>query len=158
MNNNYRQTIYKSIFMSSVSIYLNFAKETEEAFLFYETVFGTKISEINRFGEMPPQEGAPAIPDEVKNLVMHASMPIVGGHVLMSSDAPESFGFELNKGNNMHIMLNTESREETKRIFDVLKQGGVVGQELQDTFWGAYYGSLTDKFGIQWMFNCIEKK
>jgi uncharacterized glyoxalase superfamily protein PhnB len=71
----------------------------------------------------------------------------------MATDAAESMGFKLTQGNNMHIMLEPESREETKRIFDVLSSGGQITQPLQDMFWGAYYGSCTDKFGINWMVN-----
>ena len=71
----------------------------------------------------------------------------------MGSDAPEGFGFRVNKGNNVHIMLSPDSKEETQRLFKALSEGGTVEMELADTFWNAYYGSCKDKFGIQWMFN-----
>jgi PhnB protein len=143
--------------MSKVSIYLNFQKETEAAIRFYETVFGTKNKGIMRFGETPPVEGTPALPEEVKNLVMHTELPIYEGYTLMASDAPVQFGFKVNQGNNVYIMVQPDTREETKKFFNALKEGGVVEQELQDMFWGDYYGSVKDKFGVQWMFNCIEK-
>jgi PhnB protein len=88
---------------------------------------------------------------------MHIQLPIVGGHLLMGTDAPESMGFHLNKGDNVHIMLDLDTRDETKRLFKALSKGGKITTELADMFWGAYYGSCTDKFGIQWMFNCNEK-
>jgi len=88
---------------------------------------------------------------------MHVALPILGGHLLMGTDAPESMGFRVNFGNNVYISLHPDTREETKRLFDSLSEGGKVEMELQDMFWGDYYGSLRDKFGVQWMFICAEK-
>lgn len=144
--------------MASTSTYLNFARNTEEAFNFYKSVFGTAFNgPIARFGEIPPQEGMPPLPDADKNLVVHIELPIVGGHKLMGTDAPESMGFKVNFGNNVHISLHPDTREETKKLFDKLSAGGTVTMELQDMFWGDYFGSCTDKFGVQWMVNCSAK-
>jgi len=144
--------------MASTSTYLNFVRNTEEAFNFYKSVFGTEFNgPIARFGEIPPQEGMPPLPDADKNLVMHIELPIVGGHKLMGTDAPESMGFKVNFGNNVHINLQPDTREETKRLFEKLSGGGKVTMELQDMFWGDYFGSCTDKYGVQWMVNCSAK-
>lgn len=145
--------------MARTSTYLNFPRNTEEAFNFYKSVFGGEFSGggVARFGDFPPPAGAPQLAEEDKNLIMHIELPIVGGHVLMGTDAPESMGFKVNKGNNVYIMLETDTRAETEQLFKALSNGGKVEMELQDMFWGAYYGSLTDKFGIQWMFNCNGK-
>jgi PhnB protein len=145
--------------MSSVSTYLNFPRQTEEAFNFYKSVFGTQFDGqgIMRFKDIPSQEGMPPIPEEDLNLVMHVSLPILNGHLLMGTDAPESMGFKVNMGNNVYINLQADTREETRRLFKALSEGGKVEQELQDMFWGDYYGSCKDKFGVQWMFNCAEK-
>ena len=145
--------------MSSVSTYLNFPRNTEEAFHFYKSVFGGEFEGgIHRFGEVPPQEGQPPMPEADKSLVMHVALPIFGGaHVLMGTDAPESLGFKVNFGNNIYINLEPDTRAETKRLFDALSAGGKVEMELQDMFWGDYFGSCTDQFGVQWMFNCREK-
>jgi PhnB protein len=142
--------------MATVSTYLNFPDHTEEAFNFYKSVFGTEFrgSGIMRFKDIPPIEGTPPLPGTVLNLVMHVELPILGGHILMGTDAPEAMGFTVNKGNNVYIMLQPDTREETKRLFDALSEGGIVEQELQDMFWGDYYGTCKDKFGIEWMFNC----
>jgi len=141
--------------MAKVSTYLNFANQTEEAFIFYKKVFGTEFSSpVSRFGDMPPQEGMPPMSDQDKNLVMHVELPILGGHLLMGTDAPESMGFKMNYGNNIYISLTPDTREETKRLFEALAEGGKVTQDLQDMFWGDYFGSCTDQFGVQWMFNC----
>lgn len=140
--------------MARVSTYLNFPRNTEAAFTFYQSVFGGEfLGGIHRFGEIPPSEGFPPLPDADKNLVMHIALKTLGDHVLMGTDAPESMGFKVNMGNNVYINLETDSREETERLFKALSAGGVIEQELQDVFWGAYFGSCTDKFGVRWMFN-----
>lgn len=144
--------------MASTSTYLNFVRNTEDAFNFYKSVFGTEFNgAIARFGEIPLQEGMPPIPDADKDLVMHIELPIVGGHKLMGTDAPESMGFKVNFGNNVHINLQPDTRGETKRLFEKLSAGGNVTMELQDMFWGDYFGSCTDKFGVNWMVNCSAK-
>lgn len=145
--------------MANVGTYLNFPDNTEEVFNFYRSVFGGDFTGgISRFGDAPPQEGQPPLSGELKNKVMHVALPILGGaHVLMGSDAPKEFGFTVNFGNNVYISLSPDTREETKRLFDALSKGGNVTMELQDMFWGAYYGSCTDKYGVQWMLNCEQK-
>jgi PhnB protein len=93
------------------------------------------------------------LPEEDKNLVMHMALPILNGHLLMGTDAPESMGFKVDFGNNVYISLHTDSREETDHLFKALSEGGKVEQELQEMFWGDYYGSLTDRYGVHWMLN-----
>lgn len=100
----------------------------------------------------------PPLSEEDKNLVMHVCLPILGGHKLMGTDAPASMGFSVVPGNNVHISLHPDTREEADRIFNGLSQGGAIDMPLQDMFWGAYYGSLTDKFGTKWMVNCEASK
>jgi PhnB protein len=145
--------------MARTSTYLNFNRNTEEAFLFYKEVFKTDfIGEIKRMGEVPPQDGQPPLSDEDKNLVMNVSLPILDGHLLMGTDAPESMGFKVKFGNNIYISLEPDTKEETERLFQLLSADGKIETDLQDMFWGAYYGSCTDKFGVQWMFNFSYKK
>ena len=144
--------------MAKVSTYLNFQRNTEEVFNFYKSVFGGEFAgNISRFSDIPPSDKMPPVKDADKNLVMHIALPILGGHTLMGTDAPESMGFKLNFGNNVYISLEPDTRKETKRLFDALSSGGKVEMELQDMFWGDYYGSCKDKYGVQWMFNCAEK-
>jgi PhnB protein len=145
--------------MARVNTYLNFPRNTEEAFNFYKTVFGGDFGGmgIARFKDIPAQEGMPPLAESDKNLIMHIELSITGGHVLMGTDAPESMGFHVNAGNNVHISLEPDTRAETKRLFDALSAGGKITMNLQDMFWGAYYGSVTDKYGIQWMVNCMAK-
>jgi PhnB protein len=145
--------------MARVNTYLNFPRNTEEAFNFYKSIFGGEFSGggIGRFKDIPPSDGMPPIPDEDKNLIMHIELPILGSHILMGTDAPESMGFNVNYGNNVHISLEPDTRAETKKIFEALSAGGKVTMQLQEMFWGAFFGSCTDKFGVRWMFNCTEK-
>lgn len=146
--------------MASVSTYLNFNGNTEEAFNFYKSVFGTEFQGegIMRMGDVPPQEGQPPLPEEEKNLVMHVMLPILNGHQLMGTDCTGSMGLNLKFGNNMYINLEPDTRAETDRLFKALSEGGKIETPLQDMFWGDYFGSLTDKFGVQWMFNCAGKE
>lgn len=140
-----------------VCTYLNFPGNTEEAFLFYRSVFKTEFTTggIKRFGELPASADQPPIADTVKNMVLHVELPITANHMLMGTDAPKEMGFTVTQGNNMHISLEPVSRAEAKRIFDALSAGGTISMPLQDMFWGAYFGSFTDKYGINWMINCL---
>ncbi len=148
----------KSNNMARVSTYLNFPGNTEEAFTFYKKVFKSEfINGIKRFGDLPADPNQPPIAEEVKKMVLHIELPILGGHILMGTDAPKEFGFTVTTGNNMHIQIEPDSREEAKRIFDELSEGGKIEQPIQDMFWGAYYGSFQDKFGINWMINYQQK-
>jgi PhnB protein len=142
--------------MARVSTYLNFERNTEEAFTFYKSVFGTEFEgEISRFGEAPEDPNRP-LAEEDKNLVMNVVLPILGGHVIMGTDAPESMGFTVKFGNNVYVNLEPDTREETDKLFAALSDGAEIEMPLQVMFWGDYFGSLTDKFGVRWMFNCSE--
>jgi PhnB protein len=144
--------------MARVSTYLNFPRSTEQAFNFYKSVFGTNfVGPIARFKDIPPQPDQPPLPEADKDLVMHIALPILGGHVLMGTDAPESMGFTVRPGNNVYINLEPDSRRDTDRLFAALSGGGKVEMPLQEMFWGDYFGSLVDRFGIHWMLNCSSK-
>lgn len=138
-----------------VTTYLNFPGKTEEAFLFYKEIFNGEFTGVGlrRFGDVELPDGHPPMSNEDKKLIIHAELTIMAGHVLMATDSPESMGFKLEQGNNMHINLEPDSRKETKRLFDALSSGGNITMPLQDMFWGAYFGTVTDKYGINWMLN-----
>jgi PhnB protein len=136
--------------MVTLNPYLNFPGNTEEAFNFYKSVFGGEFITLQRFKDTPEGDRASA---EDKDKIMHVSLPIGKGNILMATDAVDSMGHKLIPGNNFYLSLNTESEEETKKIFNTLSAGGKVTMPLDKTFWGAYFGMLTDKFGVQWMVN-----
>jgi PhnB protein len=143
--------------MAQVSTYLNFAGKTEEAFVFYRGAFGTEFKgPIMRMGEAPSAPGDPPLSPAEKNLVMHVELPITGGHVLMGTDTLASRGHTLTVGSNVNIMLQPDTRAEANRLFDALASGGNVTMPLQEMFWGDYFGSLTDRFGVQWMVNVAQ--
>ena len=145
--------------MAKTHTYLNFENQTEEAFNFYKSVFGGEfVGKVYRFKDTPPQAGQPPLSDADGNLIMHIELEILGGHHLMGTDAPESMGFKITMGNNYHISLEPDTREEGKRLFEALSAGGTVKMPLADMFWGAYYGDFVDKFGVQWMINVPAKK
>lgn len=145
--------------MARTSTYLNFMGQTEEAFEFYASVFGTKPdAPIARMGDVPPGPGMPELTEKEKRYVMHVALPILGGHVLMGTDALESMGHSVTFGTNISLNLQPDTRKETEQLFARLSEGGKVEMPLQDMFWGDYFGHLTDKFGVKWMFNCTEKK
>ena len=134
-----------------LSIYLNFNGNCREAFDFYRTVFGGEFAVLETFRNMPP--GEISMQEEELDKVMHVSYPI-GSSVLMGSDVPSGFGPPHVSGNNFSVSVSPESREEANRIFGALSEGGNVTMELQDMFWGSYFGSCTDRFGVNWQVNC----
>lgn len=145
--------------MASVSTYLNFMGNTEEAFAFYKSVFGTEyVGPINRMGDAPPMPGAPPMLESEKQLIMHMALPILAGHVIHGTDTLESMGHKLVVGNNFTLNLAPDTRAETDALFAKLSEGGKAEVPLMDMFWGSYFGLCVDKFGVRWMFNCEEKK
>lgn len=140
--------------MASVSTYLNFAGNTEEAFRFYAEVFGTELTPIFRFGDMPTADGMPEPPEHLKRLVINIGLPITAGHMLMGTDAIEGMGGPIRGGNDIHICIDPDSRAEAERLFAALSAGGEVTMPLAEQFWGDYYAAFTDKFGKHWMINC----
>lgn len=137
--------------MATVNTYLTFNGNCEEAFNFYKSVFGGDFAYIGRFGEMPEGDGY-SVPEADKNKIMHVGLPI-GNTILMGSDTGGDWAAKLIEGNNFSVSVNTESKEEADRIFNGLAAEGQITMPMENTFWGAYFGMLTDKFGIQWMVN-----
>ena len=142
--------------MILVNPYLNFAGNSEEAFTFYKSVFGGEFSALQRFKDTP--EGPSNLPPGDKEKLMHVSLPLGKTNTLMATDTLESIGQKLVVGNNIHLAVEAESKEEAQKIFNGLSAGGTVSLPLQNTFWGAYFGMLKDKFGIHWMVSHTPKK
>ncbi len=142
--------------MAKVSIYLNFKGNCEEAFNHYKSVFGTEFSSpIYRMGDIPMPEGAPQIPENEKNAVMHVALPILGGTQIMGTDMLESMGHQLIIGNNTTIQMEFDTKEDADRVYNLLAEGGSESVTPHDEFWG-YWGVCLDKFGIRWMFNVMK--
>ncbi len=139
--------------MTTVNVYLTFKGNCLEAFNFYKSVFGGEFPYVGKFGEMPEGEGMKNIPDSEKDKIMHISLPVSKETTIMGSDSSEAFGQSTVVGNNFSISINTDSKEEADRFFSGLSAGGKVTMPMNKTFWGAYFGMFTDKFGINWMIN-----
>ena len=137
--------------MTKLHSYLNFAGNAQEAFDFYKSVFGGEFSSVVRFKDFP-MEGV-TIPTEDEAKIMHIALPIGQDNVLMASDVLESFGQRLVPGNNVYVSVHPDSREEADRVFSALSEGAEIEMPIADQVWGDYYGSLKDKFGVQWMVN-----
>ena len=136
--------------MATFNPYLNFPGTTEEAFNFYKSVLGGEFLTVQRFKDT---SHSGKLPSDAGDKIMHIALPIGNGNVLMATDALASMGFSLIEGNNFYICINPDSKEDAERIFNGLSEGGKIEMPLQDMFWGAYYGSFKDKFGVGWMIN-----
>lgn len=136
--------------MATFNPYLNFPGHTEAAFELYKSVFGGEFVTLQRFKDTPVADRVPA---GEKEKIMHVSLPIGKGNILMGTDALESMGHRVTFGNNFCISIEADSKEQAKRYFDGLSVGGKIEHPLKDEFWGAYFGILTDKFGTRWMIN-----
>jgi PhnB protein len=134
--------------MATINPYLNFMGNTEETMNFYKSVFGGEFTIFQKFKDVP---GGDKMSDSDQEKIMHISLPIGKGNVLMATDALESMGPALNVGNNFHLSISAESEKKADKLFNALAEGGQVKLAMNKAFWGAYFGMLTDQFGIQWM-------
>lgn len=143
--------------MKAVSIYLNFAGNTEGAFSFYKSIFGGEyMGGIMRFRDFPPMEGMddmPPLKEEEKDLVGHVSLPLTDQVTLMGTDATSNMPEKLIIGNNIQITLETDSAIEAVSLFGKLSESGRVVMPLNEMPWAEKYGACIDKFGIHWQVN-----
>ena len=137
-----------------VNPYLNFDGQAEEAFQFYRSVFGGEWSALMKMSEAPNSE---KLPKEIQDRILHISLPIGNDTVLMGSDVIEGMGAPFKKGNNNYISLHPDSKKEADRLFERLSKGGEIEMPMEDQFWGDYFGSFIDTFGVCWMINYNEQ-
>ena len=142
--------------MATTNTYLNFNRNCEEAFNFYKSVFGGEFGYIGRFGEMPESEDY-KVPEADKKKIMHVSLPI-GKSVLMGSDTGGEWAPSFKLGNNFSISISADSKAEADKLFNALAESGNITMPLANTFWGDYFGMLTDKFGVNWMMSFNEQQ
>jgi PhnB protein len=135
--------------MATTNIYLNFNGDCEDAFNFYKSVFCNEFGYLSRFGEIPESEGY-TVSEAFKNKIMHVSLQI-GQSILMGSDCGEEHASNFLQGNNFSVSVSTDTKAEAEELFNSLAHGGQIIMPLNSTFWGDYFGMLTDKFGINWM-------
>ncbi len=137
--------------MPTINPYLNFNGTTEQAFEFYRSVFGGEFCEVMRYRDIQMDE---PVSDEDAGKIMHISLPIGPTCVLMGTDTLASMGRSCMQGTNISLSVEAADKAEADRLFDGLAAGGTIEMPMQEMFWGAYWGMLRDKFGIQWMVNC----
>lgn len=136
--------------MNTVNPYLTFDGDCEQAFEFYAQALNCPIVHTSRYKDMPDSTASA----EEGEKIMHIVLQLTEQNTLMGADVSRSFGQSaVEKGDNVSLSVNVESREEADRIFVALAQGGDIAMPISDTFWGAYFGMLRDKFGIHWMVN-----
>jgi len=133
----------------AIETFINFNGNCRQAVEFYVQVFETENPRIMTFGDTPPDPKF-VLPEEARNLIMHAQLTISGSSVMFSDVLP---GMSFVEGNNISLVFVSKDMDEIKSLFNKLKEGGKVGMDLQETFWSKCYGNLTDKFGISWLFN-----
>ena len=143
--------------MSTLHTYLTFNGDCEKAFDFYKEVFGGEFESKSRFSEMPDDPNF-QIADADKEKIMHVTLPIGNGSLLMGSDTSGEMASHFKQGNNFSLSVDADSREEADRLFSKLSLNGMVIMPMNDTFWGSYFGMLTDAFGVQWMVSHSESQ
>jgi PhnB protein len=139
----------RRIIMTKINPYLSFKGNCEEAFNFYKSVFGGEFGYIGRYKDVP-QPDRQIFAQEADEKIMHVSLPISTETVLMGCDTAEAFGESIVEGNNFSLSINTDSKEKADRLFHALSAGGEVKMQMNQTFWGSYFGVLVDQFGINW--------
>lgn len=137
--------------MKAINITIMFDGKAEAAFTFYRSIFGGGFSNFQRMKDMP---GAAPMPADEAEKILHVALP-VGNSVIMGMDMPKGRG-TVNAGNNFMVTLDTSSEEETTRVCNSLAEGGFVMMPVAHQFWGAFFGMVTDKFGIQWMLSYVK--
>lgn len=135
--------------MQSVSPYLNFKGNAEEALEFYKSVFGGEFIGVMRFRDFG--EDAMGVEEGDRDKIAHIALPLVEGINLMASDVVGREADQFNAGNNTYIYLELDTSDEADRLFAGLSEGGRVEMPLQPTAWAEKYGTCVDRYGIQWM-------
>jgi PhnB protein len=150
---NFKHSIFehknKNKTMAIINPHINFNGNAEEAFKFYQSVFGGEFTKVIRFKDMASDEFP--IPEKEENKIMHIALSIGKSNQLMGNDVPEIMGKTNENENRSKIVVNTESKEEAANIFQGLSVGGQIEMPIEDSPWGTFFGMFRDKYGIEWM-------
>lgn len=138
--------------LAAVNPYLAFNGTCEAAFNFYKSVFGGEFDEVHRYKDIPGED----IPESEKEKIMHISLQLTEHVWLMGADSSEAFGQTTKFGDCVTLTICTTSEEETRRIFNLLSEGGEITMPLEKTYWADLYATFTDKFGISWALNFMK--
>lgn len=145
--------------MATLSFYLKFDGNCEEAFNHYASVFNSEISFISKYGDVPrgEVEGMPFMSEEDLEKIENVCLPIGQHSLLMGADIIDAFGAKPQNGNNFSIYVSADHEIEAYRIFDGLADGGEIQMPISRAHWGDHFGMCTDKFGISWFINFSPK-
>lgn len=135
--------------MATLNPWINFNGNAEEAFMFYESVFGGEFTKIVRFKDIASDEFP--IPEKEANKIMYIALPIGASNMLVANDVPEVMGRVNERENRSKILVAADSKEEAERLFNGLSVGGEVEGPMGDSPWGSYAGMFRDKYGIEWI-------
>lgn len=135
--------------MPVINPHINFNGNAEEAFTFYQSVFGGAFAKVIRLKDISSAEFPVAEKDEHK--IMHIALPIGKTNMLMGNDVPEFMGKVNENEHRSKIAVSAESKEEADHIFNGLSAGGAIEMPIEDSPWGTYFGMFRDKYGIEWM-------
>lgn len=138
--------------MTTISPWINFNGNAEEAFTFYKSVFGGEFTNVTRLKDLASPEFPVA--EEDSNKIMQIILPINGANVLIGNDIPTFMGKVSEEENRSKIHVAVDSKEEAERIFDGLSVGGQVEAAMSDSPWGSYFGMFRDQYGIEWVIEC----
>ena len=133
--------------MALINTWMNFNGNAEEAFTFYQSVFGGEFGKIVRFKDIATAEFPVA--EKEANKIMRIALPI-GKTMLIANDVPEIMGKVNENENRSKISITAESKEEAEKLFMGLSAGGTVEMPMADSPWGSYFGMFRDKYGIEW--------
>ena len=133
--------------MALINPHINFNGNAEEAFTFYQSVFGGEFVKIMRFKDLASPEFPVA--EREANKIMHIALPI-GKNFLMANDVPEILGIVNENENRSKISISADSKEEADKLFNGLSAGGQIEMPIMDSPWGSYFGMFRDKYGIEW--------
>lgn len=137
--------------MPTINPYINFNGNAEEAFTFYQSVFGGEFAQVVRFKEIAGPDFP--VPESEAHKILRIVLPI-GNSLLIANDVPEMMGRVNERENRSKIAIGADSREEADRLFKGLSEGGEVEMPLADSPWGTYFAMFRDKFGIEWTVEC----
>ena len=135
--------------MKTINPWINFNGNAEEAFTFYRSVFGGEFEKVLRFKDIAGPQFHVSAAEE--NKILRIALPIGTNNMLLANDVPQRMGRVNEHENRSKISIEAESKEEADKIFDGLSAGADIESPMGASPWGAYYGSLRDKYGIEWM-------
>ena len=135
--------------MAHINPHINFNGNAEEAFSFYQSVFGGEFAAVVRFKDL----ASPQYPvsENYQDKIMHIALPVGHCNLLMGNDVPEHMGRTNENENRSKIVIVAESKEEADKLFNGLSAGGQIEGPIGDSPWGSYFGCFRDKYGIEWM-------